>query len=110
MEIMIDMKVDSTKPSRIFKPVCSTKILIKSKIMSSIFIKMIKMYQIVLSPLLGSNCRYQPTCSNYAIESIEQWGVIQGSVLSFKRIMKCHPWGSSGYDAVPTKHEGTKNE
>ncbi|MFL2490525.1 MAG: membrane protein insertion efficiency factor YidD [Candidatus Neomarinimicrobiota bacterium] len=78
--------------------------------MSFIFIKMIKMYQIILSPLLGSNCRYQPTCSNYAIESIKQWGVIQGSVLSFKRIMKCHPWGSSGYDAVPTKHERTKNE
>ncbi|MEC8946638.1 MAG: membrane protein insertion efficiency factor YidD, partial [Candidatus Neomarinimicrobiota bacterium] len=97
-------------PIRIFKPVCSTKISIKSKIMSFIFIKMIKMYQIVLSPFLGSNCRYQPTCSNYAIESIEQWGVIQGSVLSFKRIIKCHPWGSSGYDGVPTKHERTKNE
>ena len=110
METMIHMKVGNTKPIRIFKPVCSTKISIKSKIMSFIFIKMIKMYQIILSPLLGSNCRYQPTCSNYAIESIEQWGVIQGSVLSFKRIMKCHPWGSSGYDAVPTKHERTKNE
>ena len=64
----------------------------------------------MVSGFFPNACRFSPSCSNYAIESIEQWGVIQGSVLSFKRIMKCHPWGSSGYDAVPTKHEGTKNE
>ena len=70
--------------------------------MSFIFIKMIRIYQIVLSPILGSSCRYQPTCSNYAIESIQQWGVIQGSVLSFKRIIKCHPFNkTTGYDPVP---------
>ena len=62
---------------------------------------MIRIYQVVLSPILGSSCRYQPTCSNYAIESIQQWGVIQGSVLSFKRIIKCHPWGGCGHDPVP---------
>ena len=71
---------------------------------------LIKSYKYMISGFLPPACRFTPGCSNYAIESIEQWGVIQGSVLSFKRIMKCHPWGSSGYDAVPTKHERTKNE
>tara|TARA_B100000427_G_C15359463_1_gene529180 strand:+ start:385 stop:621 length:237 start_codon:yes stop_codon:yes gene_type:complete len=78
--------------------------------LSYIFIKIIKLYQVTLSPLLGSNCRYQPTCSNYTIESIQKWGIFQGLLLSFKRIMKCHPLGSSGYDPVPNKHGKIENE
>ena len=78
--------------------------------MSYIFIKIIKLYQVTLSPLLGSNCRYQPTCSNYTIESIQKWGIFQGLLLSFKRIMKCHPLGSSVYDPVPNKHGKIENE
>ena len=78
--------------------------------MSYIFIKIIKLYQVTLSPLLGSNCRYQPTCSNYTIESIQKWGFFQGLLLSFKRIMKCHPLGSSGYDPVPNKHGMIENK
>ena len=78
--------------------------------MSYIFIKIIKLYQVTLSPLLGSNCRYQPTCSNYTIESIQKWGIFQGLLLSFKRIMKCHPLGSSGYDPVPNKNGKIENE
>ena len=78
--------------------------------MSYIFIKIIKLYQVTLSPLLGSNCRYQPTCSNYTIESIQKWGIFQGLLLSFKRIMKCHPLVSSGYDPVPNKHGKIENE
>jgi putative membrane protein insertion efficiency factor len=59
------------------------------------------MYQIVLSPWLGSNCMHQPTCSNYAIQAINEWGILKGLYLGIKRISKCHPWGTFGYDPVP---------
>ena len=61
----------------------------------------IKIYQIIISPLLGPSCRFTPTCSQYAVEAIQKHGPIKGSWLSFKRILKCHPWGGSGYDPVP---------
>lgn len=64
-------------------------------------ILMIKAYQRVLSPLLGSRCRYYPTCSSYAIESIESFGVIKGFWMSLKRIGRCHPLAEGGYDPVP---------
>jgi putative membrane protein insertion efficiency factor len=61
----------------------------------------IKLYQILISPLLGNNCRFIPTCSNYTIEAINKFGIIKGLSLGIKRIKKCHPWGESGYDPVP---------
>ena len=67
------------------------------------FIVLIKFYQKLISPLLGSNCRFQPTCSEYCINSLQNWGVFKGLYFSVKRIMKCHPWGGSGYDPVPKK-------
>ena len=60
----------------------------------------IKIYQILLSPFLGKNCRFEPTCSYYSIESIKKYGVLKGARLSIKRIFKCHPWGESGYDPI----------
>ena len=74
------------------------------KMLGYIFIFPIKMYQIVLSPWLGSNCRHQPTCSNYAIQAINEWGILKGLYLGIKRISKCHPWGTFGYDPVPKKN------
>ncbi len=71
----------------------------------NIFIAPIRLYQKVLSPVLGNNCRFQPTCSHYAIESIEEWGVMKGSWLTMKRIARCHPWGGHGFDPVPKKEE-----
>jgi putative membrane protein insertion efficiency factor len=65
------------------------------------FIKSIRLYQKVLSPLLGQNCRFHPTCSQYAIEALDHHGVLYGSFLALKRIMKCNPWGGSGIDNVP---------
>ncbi len=63
---------------------------------------LVKLYQLTLSPLLGSNkCRYIPTCSQYAIESLEKYGIFYGTYLAIKRILSCHPWGGSGYDPVP---------
>lgn len=71
------------------------------RIFSLLLIVPIKIYQIIISPLLGPSCRFTPTCSQYAIEAIQKYGPFKGSWLSFKRILKCHPWGGSGYDPVP---------
>ncbi len=68
-----------------------------------IFILPIKLYQWFISPLLGQNCRHEPTCSQYAIEAIREWGVLKGVFLGVKRLSKCHPWGTHGYDPVPKK-------
>ena len=64
---------------------------------------LIRGYQLIISPLLGSNCRFIPTCSEYAMESLRSHGLIKGSYLTIKRIGKCHPWGGHGYDPIPTK-------
>jgi len=61
----------------------------------------IRAYKFVLSPLLPPSCRFQPTCSSYAIEAIERHGPARGVWLGTKRICRCHPWGGSGYDPVP---------
>ena len=63
----------------------------------------IKAYQLILSPLFGPSCRFQPTCSTYAIEALKKHGVIQGLWLTIKRLVKCNPWGGQGFDPVPEK-------
>lgn len=70
--------------------------------MKKIIISFIKLYQHVPGPW-HNNCRHIPTCSNYAIEAIEKYGFIKGVYLSTKRILKCNPWGTYGYDPVPDK-------
>ena len=62
---------------------------------------LVRVYQVALSPLLGPNCRYYPTCSHYAIEAIETHGSLRGIWLSLKRIGRCHPWHEGGFDPVP---------
>ena len=66
-----------------------------------IAITFIRAYQKAISPLLGSNCRFQPTCSFYAIEAINRFGVLKGCWLASKRILKCHPLNAGGSDPVP---------
>jgi len=66
-----------------------------------IAISIVKSYQRWLSPLLGNNCRFTPTCSSYAIEAINNFGVLKGSWLASKRILKCHPLNAGGLDPVP---------
>jgi len=68
----------------------------------AIAVTLIKGYQRLLSPLLGNNCRFNPTCSSYAIEAINRFGVIKGCWLAGKRILKCHPLNAGGDDPVPT--------
>lgn len=64
--------------------------------------KLIKAYHGLISPWLGSRCRYVPTCSDYAIQALETHGAAKGSWLTAKRVCRCHPWGGHGYDPVPT--------
>lgn len=71
------------------------------KIPANILILLIKIYQYTLSPFIGRNCRYTPTCSNYGIEAIRKYGAIKGGWLTIKRVASCNPWGGSGYDPVP---------
>jgi len=62
---------------------------------------LIYIYKGVISPLTPASCRHLPTCSSYAIEALQKHGLFKGFWLSLKRISKCHPWGTSGYDPVP---------
>jgi len=62
---------------------------------------LIRLYQLLISPLLPPGCRYLPSCSEYAAEAIERHGAARGSWLALKRLLRCHPWGGSGYDPVP---------
>ena len=63
---------------------------------------LIKIYQWTLSPFVGWHCRFQPSCSNYALEALSKHGAIRGSWLTLRRLLRCHPWGGWGYDPVPT--------
>ncbi len=66
----------------------------------------IRFYQVGISPFFPASCRHVPTCSHYAMEAIEEWGVLKGTWMGIKRISSCHPWGSSGYDPVPKREKG----
>jgi putative membrane protein insertion efficiency factor len=79
-------------------------------VFKKLFILPIRFYQVAISPYLGSNCRHTPTCSQYAIEAIREWGVIKGIWLGTKRIARCHPWGTHGYDPVPKKNSSSSKE
>ena len=65
------------------------------------FIVVIKIYQMFISPLFPSSCRYMPTFSHYSLEALKKYGLLKGGWLGIKRISKCHPWGGNGYDPVP---------
>ena len=69
--------------------------------LTKLFIAIIRFYQLVISPILPSACRYTPTCSAYGIDALKKHGAIKGSVLTIKRIMRCNPWGGHGEDPVP---------
>ena len=76
-----------------------------NRIITYILISCIKFYQLFVSPIIGHNCRYLPTCSEYTINCLQQFGLIKGIFFSLKRISKCHPWGGEGYDPIPKKIE-----
>jgi len=69
--------------------------------LASAAIGLIRIYQWVLSPLLPRSCRFAPSCSEYAAEAVQRHGVLAGSLLAARRLLRCHPWGGDGYDPVP---------
>ena len=71
--------------------------------MNHFLIKLVRFYQITLSVFFGQHCRFHPTCSNYAIEALKRHGALKGTILSSRRICKCHPWSAGGVDEVPGK-------
>ncbi|MBK6609906.1 MAG: membrane protein insertion efficiency factor YidD [Sphingobacteriales bacterium] len=79
--------------NQLFKPI--------NWLLSSIFLLLIKVYQLFISPLLGPSCRYTPTCSRYAAQAIKKYGPFKGGFMALRRILRCHPWGGHGHDPVP---------
>ncbi len=63
-----------------------------------LLVGLVRAYQLILSPHFGGTCRYQPTCSNYAIQAFRKYGAVKGLILSVHRLLRCHPWGGHGHD------------
>ncbi len=78
--------------------------------MKNLIIKAIRFYQRKISPLFGPQCRYYPTCSQYAVEAVEKHGVIKGSLLAIARLLRCNPLFPGGYDPVPEKKDKKKKD
>ncbi len=76
---------------------------------SLVMLGLIRLYQYMLSPVLGANCRYGPTCSAYAYDAVRIHGPLRGGWLACKRISRCHPWGGAGFDPVPEINETKAN-
>lgn len=81
-------------------------------ISTNILIKLIKGYKFVISPFLGQSCRYLPTCSEYSIEALKEFGLVKGAIMSLKRILSCHPikflGGGDGYDPIKKEMKAKK--
>jgi putative membrane protein insertion efficiency factor len=75
--------------------------------MKRILLWLLRGYQLAVSPFLGQNCRFYPSCSQYALEAVREHGAAKGSLLAAKRLCKCHPWHPGGLDPVPEKSSGT---
>jgi putative membrane protein insertion efficiency factor len=71
--------------------------------MKSLLLLLLRGYQLGISPFLGQNCRFYPSCSRYAVQAIQQYGAWKGSALTARRLCKCHPWHPGGSDPVPEK-------
>lgn len=72
-----------------------------SQLLTYPFILLVRFYQVAISPLKPPTCRFSPTCSTYALGALKKYGLLKGGRLALRRIMRCHPWGGSGYDPVP---------
>ena len=73
--------------------------------MVRLLVSLLRVYQVLLSPLLGGHCRFHPSCSEYARQSVAQHGALRGAWLATRRILRCHPFSQGGHDPVPMAHE-----
>jgi len=73
--------------------------------MSKIAVFLVRLYQLCIRPLIGQSCRFYPSCSEYTIEALEKYGVLKGSWLGIKRIVRCNPWNSGGHDPLEGKRQ-----
>jgi putative membrane protein insertion efficiency factor len=84
---------------------CSNHNISKTNVLKKILIfplvAIVRFYQVAISPLTPAACRFEPSCSNYALQALEKYGAIKGCWLALKRILSCNPWGKSGYDPIP---------
>jgi putative membrane protein insertion efficiency factor len=76
--------------------------------MKRLLLGLVRFYQYLISPLLGPRCRFHPSCSQYAVEALQQHGALRGSWLALRRLLRCHPWHPGGYDPVPPTHHCTQ--
>lgn len=76
--------------------------------MRALFIVPVRLYQMLIAPLLRPSCRFDPSCSNYFIEAVRVHGAARGPFLGVRRLLRCHPWGRWGYDPVPARKETTR--
>ena len=79
-----------------------------SRMIRGFMIVLIRFYQVAISPHIGNCCRFEPSCSQYVVEALQVHGVIKGSWMGLKRILRCRPFGPSGYDPVPPKNKSNK--
>jgi putative membrane protein insertion efficiency factor len=77
--------------------------------MAKILISLVRAYQLLLSPLIGMHCRFQPTCSNYMMDAIKRFGAVRGTWLGLRRLSRCHPYAKGGIDPVPELKTKTHN-
>jgi putative membrane protein insertion efficiency factor len=72
-----------------------------SRLLARLLIALVHVYRLTFSPLLGPSCRFEPSCSAYALEALERHGALRGGWLSLRRVLRCHPFHSAGFDPVP---------
>ena len=77
----------------------------RRRLLSAPLVLLVRVYQVTLSPFLGGQCRYHPTCSHYAVQALHEHGPIRGTILTVTRIGRCHPFARGGYDPVPAPKE-----
>lgn len=77
--------------------------------MKALLLILLRAYKLGISPYLGQNCRFYPSCSDYAAEAVREYGALKGGVLAGKRLCKCHPWHPGGVDPVPKKFSDTSS-
>jgi len=75
---------------------------------ATLLVALVRLYRLLLSPVLGPNCRFAPSCSEYAVDALRAHGALEGSWLALRRVLRCHPWGGHGHDPVPLPRGGAR--